>query len=225
MLIDFGIAHVPDATRITQAGMFMGTPGYLAPEVVEGQPCGPSADVHSWASTVAFAATGRPPFGTGSYETIFYRIIGGHPDLDGIPGKLMALLTAALSRDPAARPSAVQLSEKCAAIDLTGADETLPRPGRVGQRLATAGGAHVAAGHGLSAPRRFAAAGGRLGAAAGAARTEPPAGPRLPEGRSAAAIRGGALPRPTEGRARRTVAASASAARKVVCPGFWQPRS
>ena len=123
VLIDFGIAHVPDATRITQAGMFMGTPGYLAPEVVEGQPCGPSADVHSWASTVAFAATGRPPFGTGSYETIFYRIIGGHPDLNGIPGKLMPLLTAALSRDPAARPSAVQLSETCAAIDLTGADE------------------------------------------------------------------------------------------------------
>jgi hypothetical protein len=122
VLIDFGIAHAPDATRITQAGMFMGTPGYLAPEVVEGQPCGPSADVHSWASTVAFAATGRPPFGTGSYETIFYRILGGNADLNGIPGKLMPLLTAAHSRDPAARPSAMQLSEKCAAIDLTGPD-------------------------------------------------------------------------------------------------------
>jgi hypothetical protein len=130
VLIDFGIAHVPDATRITQAGMFMGTPGYLAPEVVEGQACGPSADVHSWASTVAFAATGRPPFGTGSYETIFYRILGGNPDLNGIPGKLMPLLTAALSRDPAARPSAVQLSEKCAAIDLTGPDEPFNGYGR-----------------------------------------------------------------------------------------------
>jgi serine/threonine protein kinase len=77
VVIDFGIAHAPDVTRITQAGMFMGTPGYLAPEVVEGLPSGPSADVHSWASTVAFAATGRPPFGTGSYETIFYRIVSG----------------------------------------------------------------------------------------------------------------------------------------------------
>ena len=87
VVIDFGIAHAPDVTRITQAGMFMGTPGYLAPEVVEGLPSGPSADVHSWASTVAFAATGRPPFGTGSYETIFYRIVSGKPDLDGVPGQ------------------------------------------------------------------------------------------------------------------------------------------
>ena len=128
VVIDFGIAHAPDVTRITQAGMFMGTPGYLAPEVVEGLPSGPSADVHSWASTVAFAATGRPPFGTGSYETIFYRIVSGKPDLDGVPAKLIPLLTAALSRDPAARPSAVQLSTECAAIDLSGPD--LPAGGR-----------------------------------------------------------------------------------------------
>ncbi|HEY2577513.1 MAG TPA: serine/threonine-protein kinase [Streptosporangiaceae bacterium] len=154
VLIDFGIAHAPDATRITQAGMFMGTPGYLAPEVVEGQPCGPSADLHSWASTVAFAATGRPPFGTGSYETIFYRILGGNPDLNGIPGKLMPLLTAALSRDPAARPSAVQLSEKCAAIDLTGPDE--PFSGYAGPLGSTAaeviGAANGAAGGGAFGP-------------------------------------------------------------------------
>jgi hypothetical protein len=122
VLIDFGIAHAPDATRITQAGMFMGTPGYLAPEVVEGQPSGPAADVHSWGSTVAFAATGRPPYGTGSYETIFYRIVGGKADLDGIPAKLMPLVTAALGRDPARRPSAMQLTVDCAAIDLSGPD-------------------------------------------------------------------------------------------------------
>jgi hypothetical protein len=128
VVIDFGIAHAPDVTRITQVGMFMGTPGYLAPEVVEGLPSGSSADVHSWASTVAFAATGRPPFGTGSYETIFYRIVSGRPDLDGVPSRLVPLLGAALSRDPAARPSAVQLSTECAAIDLSGPD--LPAGGR-----------------------------------------------------------------------------------------------
>ena len=122
VLIDFGIAHAPDSTRITEVGMFMGTPGYLAPEVVEGLPCGPSADVHSWGSTVAFAATGRPPFGTGSYETIFYRIVGGQTDLAGVPARLMPVVAAALSRDPASRPSAVQLSTQCAAIDLYAAD-------------------------------------------------------------------------------------------------------
>jgi hypothetical protein len=124
VLIDFGIAQAPDATRITQTGMFMGTPGYLAPEVVEGQPAGPAADVHSWASTVAFAATGRAPFGTGSYETIFYRILGGRADLDGLPRPLLPLVTAALGRDPAARPTAVALSTACAAIDLSAYQES-----------------------------------------------------------------------------------------------------
>jgi hypothetical protein len=119
VLIDFGIAQPPDATRITQVGMFMGTPGYLAPEVVEGHPSGPPADVHSWGSTVAYAATGRPPYGTGSYESIFYRIVSGQPDVNGIPAPLMPLVTAALSREPGRRPSAIQLSTDCAALDLS----------------------------------------------------------------------------------------------------------
>ena len=134
VLIDFGIAHMPEATRITQAGMFMGTPGYLAPEVVEGQPFGSSADVHSWGSTVAFAATGRAPFGTGGYETIFYRIVSGQPDLSGVPAKLMPLVTAALGRDPGGRPTAMQLSADCAAIDLSGPD--VPAPAGAGAGLA-----------------------------------------------------------------------------------------
>ena len=77
VVIDFGIAQSGDATRLTQTGLVMGTPGYLAPEVIEGQPSSPASDVHSWGSTMAFAATGRLPFGGGSYETIFYRIVSG----------------------------------------------------------------------------------------------------------------------------------------------------
>jgi len=159
VLIDFGIAYGPDATKITQTGMFMGTPGYLAPEVVEGQPSTPAADVHSWASTVAFAATGRPPFGTGSYETIFYRIVSGKPDLSGVPAKLLPMLTAALARDPVSRPSAVQLSRECAAVDLSGPDiaadslaapGTLAAPGAMGAAgaMAAAGAAEAMGGQG-----------------------------------------------------------------------------
>ena len=37
VVIDFGIAHLPETTRLTMTGMFMGTPGYLAPEVIEGK--------------------------------------------------------------------------------------------------------------------------------------------------------------------------------------------
>ena len=65
VVIDFGIAQSPDATRLTQDGLVMGTPGYLAPEVIEGRPSSPASDVHSWAATLAYAATGRAPFGGG----------------------------------------------------------------------------------------------------------------------------------------------------------------
>ena len=116
VVIDFGIAQGPDATRLTMTGMFMGTPGYLAPEVIEGQPSSEASDVHAWAATVAFAATGHPPFGSGGYEAIFYRIVNGQPDLTGAPASLRPLLTAALARDPALRPPAAQLSAQAATL-------------------------------------------------------------------------------------------------------------
>jgi predicted Ser/Thr protein kinase len=117
VVIDFGIAQAPDLTRLTMTGMFMGTPGYLAPEVIEGKQSGPAADVHSWGATVAFAATGRPPFGIGTFETIFYRIVHGQPDLDRFPPVLAPLVVHALARDPSRRPSAAELGARLAALD------------------------------------------------------------------------------------------------------------
>lgn len=102
VVIDFGIAQLAETTRLTMTGMFMGTPGYLAPEVIEGKDSGPASDVHSWAATVAFAATGRPPFGTGSFEAIFFRIMHSQPDLDTLPAPLRAMVLRALAREPAA---------------------------------------------------------------------------------------------------------------------------
>jgi predicted Ser/Thr protein kinase len=116
VVIDFGIAQALDSTRLTMTGMFMGTPGYLAPEVIEGSTSGPAADVHSWAATVAFAATGKPPFGTGQFETIFYRIIHGQPELDRMPAPLLPAVLAALARDPSRRPSAADLAEFAAGL-------------------------------------------------------------------------------------------------------------
>ncbi len=131
VVIDFGIAQALDSTRLTQTGMFMGTPGYLAPEVIEGQPAGAAADVHAWGGTIAFAATGRPPFGSGSYETIFYRIVNGQPDLAGVPAPLAELLAGALRRNPAARPAAAQLCALSAGLDVA-ALQPVPVPGGPG---------------------------------------------------------------------------------------------
>ncbi|REE98940.1 serine/threonine-protein kinase [Thermomonospora umbrina] len=111
IVIDFGIAQGADATRLTATGMVIGTPGYLAPEIIEGEDAGEPSDVHAWAATVAYAATGRPPFGSGSFESIFYRIMQGTPDLEGVPEALMPLIRSAMARNPAERPTAVALMQ------------------------------------------------------------------------------------------------------------------
>jgi serine/threonine protein kinase len=123
ILIDFGIAQVVDSTRLTATGMVIGTPGYLAPEIIEGEEAGAAADVHSWAGTVVFGATGRPPFGTGTFESIFYKIMQGAPDLDGVPEALLPLIRSAMAQHPAERPTAAKLTELVQRIDL---DATLP---------------------------------------------------------------------------------------------------
>ena len=124
VIIDFGIAHVPDATRLTKTGLVMGTPGYLAPEVIEGAPASGASDVHSWGATVAYAATGRQPFGSGTYQTIFFRVIEGKPELDGVPSRLMPFVAGALATNPAARPSGWELAEQLAAPYQPGSSPT-----------------------------------------------------------------------------------------------------
>ena len=106
VVIDFGIAQGVDATRLTATGLLIGTPGYLAPEIIEGEDAGAAADVHAWACTVAFAATGRAPFDGGTFESIFYKIMEGRPDLEGVPEPLLPLIRAAMARNPAERPTA-----------------------------------------------------------------------------------------------------------------------
>jgi hypothetical protein len=138
VVIDFGIAQALDSTRLTMTGMFMGTPGYLAPEVIEGKPSGPAADVHSWAATMAYAATGRPPFGTGQFEAIFYRIVHGQPELDCMPAPLLPIVLAALARDPSRRPSAPDLAELVTALN---PDALVPAPAGAAMRALSAAAA------------------------------------------------------------------------------------
>ena len=120
VVIDFGIAHIQDSTRLTKTGLVMGTPGYLSPEVIEGKEASGASDVHSWGTTVAFAATGRQPYGTGDFQTVFYRVLAGRPELTGVPPELLPLVAAALSTDPLARPTARSLVSLCAASAANG---------------------------------------------------------------------------------------------------------
>ena len=114
VLIDFGLARVAEDARITQTGFLLGTPGYLAPEVLHGDEPTPASDVHSWAATVVYAATGRPPYGTGPSLAVLDRVRRGEHDLTGVPESLQPLLHAALDVEPIRRPTVLELRQALA---------------------------------------------------------------------------------------------------------------
>jgi len=74
-VLDFGIARAGDEAALTRVGTVMGTPGWIAPEQLRGGPVTPASDVFAWGCLVAFAATGRLPFGSGPVESQVYRVV------------------------------------------------------------------------------------------------------------------------------------------------------
>ncbi len=105
ILIDFGLARVADDPKLTHTGWLLGTPGYLAPEILYGDDATTASDVHSWGATVAYAATGRAPFGRGPSIAIMDRVRRGEHELTGLPDGLRSLVEAALDPDPERRPT------------------------------------------------------------------------------------------------------------------------
>ncbi|GAA3748559.1 hypothetical protein GCM10022205_39460 [Spinactinospora alkalitolerans] len=92
-----------DATALRQSAAWM------SPERHRGEPPSQSGDVFAWGAVVAFAATGRLPFGLGEPEVLAARVADTEPDLDGVPADLVPLLRRALSKQAGARPSVREL--------------------------------------------------------------------------------------------------------------------
>lgn len=132
IVIDFGLAHVLDATRLTRTGTAIGTPGYLAPEILDGRRAGPMADVFSWAATVVYAATGRSPYGSGPAQAVFSRVLRGRFDLAGVPRSVLPVVRAALALDPDARPPADELVNALVPPPASGAGGGGAQAGRAG---------------------------------------------------------------------------------------------
>ncbi|MCL9762173.1 serine/threonine-protein kinase [Frankia sp. AiPa1] len=109
-VIDFGVARVTDDSRAPDRGWtFVGTLGYIAPEILDGKPSTEKVDIFAWGATVAFAGTGRPTFGDGNFEQRRTRTLGTDPDLSGLELPLRAVVHRALHKSPAQRPSAADL--------------------------------------------------------------------------------------------------------------------
>jgi protein kinase-like protein len=112
-VIDFGIARAADATSITGTGVQPGTPAYMAPEHVLGQPLTPAADIFALGVLAHFAATGELAFGGGSAPVVIHRIVEMEPNLDGCPEPIRAIVTACLTKDPQQRPTPAEVIHLC----------------------------------------------------------------------------------------------------------------
>ncbi|NUS58775.1 MAG: serine/threonine protein kinase, partial [Streptomycetaceae bacterium] len=104
-VIDFGISRAMDATVLTGTDTILGSPGFLSPEQVRGEPIGPAADVFALGAVLAYAATGTGPFGDGNAQALLFRLIAQEPQLDAVPEALRPIVAACLAKDPADRPT------------------------------------------------------------------------------------------------------------------------
>lgn len=112
-IIDFGIARDATEKESTFTQVQPGTPHYMAPEQVANQPVMTRAvDVFAWAGLVTAAAIGRPPFPSRDAlgpQAVMAAIVRADPDLGDLGEPLRSVVTEALDKDPAARPSAAGL--------------------------------------------------------------------------------------------------------------------
>lgn len=104
VLIDFGIAQIAEESRLTATGLLAHTPGYAAPEVLNGEDPTTAADWWSWGATLAYAATGHAPFGTGHSPKVTRKVLTGECDLSGADPVVAYALEAALNPRPDRRP-------------------------------------------------------------------------------------------------------------------------
>ncbi|SHN47683.1 serine/threonine-protein kinase [Cryptosporangium aurantiacum] len=114
-VIDFGIAHPVGATRLTEAGAVIGSPGFMAPEQLRGV-ADPATDVFALGAVLVYAATGENPFGRAAVPVLLYRLTNEEPQLGDVPDpSLRDLLGRCLLRDPAARPTTETVLDALAA--------------------------------------------------------------------------------------------------------------
>ena len=111
-LTDFGIARVMADPSLTQTGLLIGSPAYLAPEVATGGKGGEAADVWSLGATLFHVLAGRPPYEIGDNMIGgLYRIVNEEPPRLDNAGWLAPLLDRTMVKDPAARLSMAEVRD------------------------------------------------------------------------------------------------------------------
>jgi len=174
VLIDFGIAQVADDVRLTQTGQVTGTPGFIPPEMLDGQEPTPGVDWYACAGVLLFAVTGRAPFGSGPWQAVFRRVYAGTPELGALEEDCPALaqaFTAALATEADDRLSVEDLLRVLDDVADGGTgqevvDELLGNDGGASEADTATG--TFAANYGIMASPQSAGTGPRPGAPGGA---------------------------------------------------------
>ncbi|MGW1405788.1 serine/threonine-protein kinase [Streptomyces sp. NPDC002403] len=112
-VLDFGIAHALEGTRLTGDGVVVGTAGYHSPEQAQGHPVTGACDVFALGA-VLVAAAGGSAFGSGSAYGLLYSVVHKDADVSAVPGPLRPLVLACLRKAPGSRPTPHRLLDLCA---------------------------------------------------------------------------------------------------------------
>ncbi|MDQ0957660.1 hypothetical protein QFZ66_001538 [Streptomyces sp. B4I13] len=115
-VVDFGISVAAESTALTRTGTILGTPGFMAPEQLTGDPVTPATDVFAFGAVLTYAAVGTGPFGTGSAQSLNFRIAYEEPRLDRLPGPGLEIVARCLAKNPADRPAVGELIEELAQV-------------------------------------------------------------------------------------------------------------
>jgi eukaryotic-like serine/threonine-protein kinase len=107
VLVDFGIAEAGEdgpVNPVRDRGFVVGSPAYMAPELVRGETARPAADVWSLGATLYAGVEGRPPF-AGDAAEILVAVLNDPPPPARRAGPLAPLLDRLLAKDPDERPA------------------------------------------------------------------------------------------------------------------------
>ena len=106
-LTDFGLALAPDSTRVTDTGVLLGTPHYLAPELIAGGGATRQSDIYAFGCVLYELVAGHPPFAdaTRPTELSFAHLVEPVPEIRGAPSDVAFALQSALAKEPAERPT------------------------------------------------------------------------------------------------------------------------
>ncbi|MGN9780193.1 serine/threonine-protein kinase [Nonomuraea sp. ZG12] len=135
VLTDFGIATLETEAGLTATGGLVGTPAYMPPERLNGEPARPEADLWSLGATLYAAAEGAPPFRRESWAATVAAVLRDPLEPPRRAGSLAPVIVGLLRRDPTARMSAAQAAELLAGA-AAAPDSTVPvtRPRPPGRR-------------------------------------------------------------------------------------------